>query len=249
MTIPEAQAGKTITWTIAAPPSHGQLSGLDNASVTAQKGAVTPTGITYQPQKGFAGIDEFTVQVSDGDKKANTTITVFVTEAPDAGTITGNVVSTTSIQMTNATGAPGGVWSTSDNNVATIDQNGLVTALGHGVVTISYTVETGCGQRAATTTYVAQTREIGSGELLVFPNPNKGTFRINFHASVSGNVRLTATDVTGRTVYTQSLTATEGINSVKVELPDNARHTGVLRIVLSGSASQTYNAATVVITE
>jgi hypothetical protein len=249
MTIPETQEGKAITWTIATPPAHGHLSGFDNATVIAQKGAVKPTGVTYQPETGFTGMDEFTVQVADGDKRSNTTVTVFVKESPEVGTITGNVLSTTSIQMSNTTGAPGGVWSVSDNKVATIDQNGLVNALGHGVVTISYTIETGCGQKAATTTYVAQTREIGAGELLVFPNPNKGTFRINFNASVGGDVRLTATDVTGRTVYTQSLTATEGVNSVKVELPDNARHTGLLRIVLSGNASQTYDAATVVITE
>jgi len=249
MTIPDAQEGKTNTWTVAIQPAHGTLAGFEHDAVTAQKGAANPEGLTYKPEENFTGMDEFTVKVTDGTTSAYSTITVFVRDAPDAGTITGNAISATSTQMVNATGTPGGVWSSSDNTIATINNDGLVTAVANGVVTISYTLETSCGQRAATTTYIAQTRELNNAELMVFPNPNKGAFRINFTATKAGNMQLSATDVSGRVVYRQQITANEGVNTVEINMPENACRPGLLRFVLADDKAHTHDAATVLIVE
>jgi hypothetical protein len=51
------------------------------------------------------------------------------------------------LTLTNTT--PGGVWSSSDPGIATIDATGLVTGLANGAVTIYYTVTAVCGTETA----------------------------------------------------------------------------------------------------
>ncbi|WP_026703549.1 T9SS type B sorting domain-containing protein [Flavobacterium soli] len=53
------------------------------------------------------------------------------------------------IQLSNAT--PGGTWSSSDESVATVDNNGLVTALFSNFVDIIYTLNNGCASDTRTT--------------------------------------------------------------------------------------------------
>ena len=63
--------------------------------------------------------------------------------------------------LNDATG--GGIWSSSDNTIATVDASGNVTAVAGGTATISYTVTNGSGCMAsATATYTVNTMPVTS---------------------------------------------------------------------------------------
>lgn len=53
------------------------------------------------------------------------------------------------LQLANAT--PGGTWSSSDDTIATVDANGLVTGLVSNFVDITYTLTNGCGNSTSVT--------------------------------------------------------------------------------------------------
>ena len=65
----DSDAGQTITWSIAVPPMHGTLGGFSTSAVSTG-GLLTPTGLTYVGAAGYAGLDSFTVKISDGSDSA-----------------------------------------------------------------------------------------------------------------------------------------------------------------------------------
>lgn len=70
--------------------------------------------------------------------KSNT-IPVTVLDPPTLSSITGNSNLCIGKTTTLSCNPTGGVWSSSDNTIATVNNNGLVTGIGIGSVTISYT--------------------------------------------------------------------------------------------------------------
>jgi len=68
-------------------------------------------------------------------------INVTVNPLPNAGVITGNnsVCAGSTLQLNN-TKATGGVWSISNNSIATINGAGFITGITPGIVTVTYTV-------------------------------------------------------------------------------------------------------------
>jgi trimeric autotransporter adhesin len=94
------------------------------------------------------------------------------------------VIVTTSVPYTDAT--TGGAWSSSDPAVATIGAtSGVFYGASSGVVTISYTMGTGCAATKSVTVHIlggvspgGSQELIGSGDIRVIPNPSKGTFAI-----------------------------------------------------------------------
>ena len=82
---------------------------------------------------------------------ASATYGITVDPQPNAGTITGVTTLCATYTTTLSTdGAAGGVWSSSDNTIATVDASGIVTGVAAGAATISYTSTTVCGTQNAT---------------------------------------------------------------------------------------------------
>lgn len=81
----------------------------------------------------------------------NTTeFTVTVLASPIAGTISGpNMVCVGTNSSFNSNGNGGGIWSSSDTTVATVNSAGLITSGAPGTTTISYTVNNDCGSDSA----------------------------------------------------------------------------------------------------
>jgi len=75
-------------------------------------------------------------------------------QSTGGGSSAGAVCVNSTIQLSNTT--TGGVWSTSDANIATVDNTGLVTGIAAGSVTISYTVTnaSNCSTTATSTVTV-----------------------------------------------------------------------------------------------
>jgi VCBS repeat-containing protein len=79
--VSDTDSGQTLTWSTASAPQHGTLS--FTSPIHASGGSdIAPTGtITYRATAGFAGLDSFTVQVSDGTALTTRTIDVAITPA------------------------------------------------------------------------------------------------------------------------------------------------------------------------
>ncbi|WP_332026683.1 T9SS type A sorting domain-containing protein, partial [Kaistella sp.] len=96
----------------------------------------------------------FRAQLSNGIciPTASDVITVTVIPNVAAGPINSpnNIRLGYTAQLTTA-GTAGGTWSSSDTDVATVSETGLVTAVGYGTVDITYTVSSGCGSPVSAT--------------------------------------------------------------------------------------------------
>jgi uncharacterized protein YjdB len=139
-----------LTWTVVTAPAHGTLVAGYSASSTG--GQINPTGLSYAPSIGYTGADAFVVQVSDGIATAVTTINVTVSVPPVAGVITGATAICGSGVTHLFASVAGGVWSSADTTIATINSGGYVIGVGFGTALISYTVTNACGTAVATTT-------------------------------------------------------------------------------------------------
>ncbi|GGB84734.1 hypothetical protein GCM10011572_03310 [Pseudoduganella buxea] len=88
--VSDASGGETLTWSQAVAPAHGSLFLLGATAASGGTDIAPPGTLTYVPAVGFAGVDSFTVQVSDGAATATRTITVAVTpEQPGAPDLAG----------------------------------------------------------------------------------------------------------------------------------------------------------------
>ena len=83
LTVSDADASQTETWSVLlfSNPSHGTLGGFD-ATASSGSTSISPTGLTYTPTAGYSGLDQFTIQVSDGTDVAQMIVNVTVTATP-----------------------------------------------------------------------------------------------------------------------------------------------------------------------
>ena len=78
---PNAGSGETWSLVVGSGPAFGTVSGFSTFGIST--GGTLPTsGITYQPNAGFTGLDQFTVQVTDGTTTSTTVINIVVTPLP-----------------------------------------------------------------------------------------------------------------------------------------------------------------------
>jgi Ca2+-binding RTX toxin-like protein len=77
--VSDMDLSQTLFWSQASSPAHGTLF-FSGATAASGGTNIGPGGaITYTPAAGFAGIDTFKVQVSDGTATTTRTVTVNVT--------------------------------------------------------------------------------------------------------------------------------------------------------------------------
>ncbi len=130
-------------WSLLTIPSHGVANIIYGRLTTG--GVISPMTCLYKPTAGYVGLDTFQARVFDG--YTFDTITVYVTVNPMPGSITGiTAFSSTGYTLLSAT-PPGGTWSSSSGTIAaTSGSTGIVTGVGAGIATITYTLPTGCFQ-------------------------------------------------------------------------------------------------------
>jgi hypothetical protein len=136
-----SNGGETITINGAEFTGATQVkfNGVNAASFTVvsntQITAVTPAGVTTGP-----------ISVVGAHATGTSTGVLTVTNNPTVSAIVGGGGITclpTTVQLTD--GTPSGLWSTSNTSIATVNGNGLVTPVGSGTATITYTVSnSGC---------------------------------------------------------------------------------------------------------
>uniref|UniRef100_UPI00260555D5 Ig-like domain-containing protein n=1 Tax=Hydrotalea sp. TaxID=2881279 RepID=UPI00260555D5 len=129
--------GNTLTVTTTTTGGLWSSSNTDVATIDSITGVVTllqpgTTTITYTVQNkcGIAG------------QSVPITVNPLPTVQP-INTGSGQVCAGSNLTVTNPT--PGGVWSSSNTNVATIDNTGKITAITAGTATITYTLTNASG--------------------------------------------------------------------------------------------------------
>jgi hypothetical protein len=108
-------------------------------------------------------------------------VTVTVNPLPIVAVITGTTAVDVNANTTLASTTPGGVWSSSNMAVATVNPNGVVTGVTQGTATIYYTVTTGgCSgsQSVLVTVNALAVASFDSSALVFYPNPTQDV--INF---------------------------------------------------------------------
>ena len=140
---------------------HDAVSGgtwsSSNSTIASVNGSGAVTGVS-------GGIATITYTVSGACGSAVTTAGVTVNPLAIAGTITGTTTVCQGSSTTLSDGSSGGVWSTSNAAVASINASGMVTGVSGGTATITYSVTNGCGT-ATTTTSVTVTSSPSAGSI------------------------------------------------------------------------------------
>jgi uncharacterized protein YjdB len=183
LTATGAPTGYAMQW----KRNGSTLSGATNSTYTATESGTFTVNITG-PGGCFV--------VSDG-------VLVSFTSSPDAGSISGGsavgVGGTLSLSSTSG----GGVWSSSNNEVASVNAEGVVSGITSGSVTISYIVFTSCGNDTSSTPVFVGVTKPGitaadPNEILqatpfaVTPNPSRGVLCVK--APSAGSITLYTID-------------------------------------------------------
>ncbi|WP_212006373.1 Ig-like domain-containing protein [Chitinophaga sp. HK235] len=164
------KAQQTTTVTVNALPVVSPITGTNNVCIgfTTNLANTTPGGIWSSSNTAVATIDAnglvtgvsagtatITYEVTNANGcKAQQTTTVTVNALPVVSPITGTTSVCVGVTTALSTTTPGGIWSSSNTAVATIDANGLVTGVSAGTATITYEVTNANGCKAQQTTTV-----------------------------------------------------------------------------------------------
>jgi gliding motility-associated-like protein len=136
----------TITVDPIVTPTFATINPICESDIIAPLPLTSQNGITgtWSPILNNTTTTTYTFTPNSGQCANNATLTIVVNNAGTVTPITGNnsVCIGDTLALANAT--PGGTWSSNNPNVATVDNNGLVTPLTPGFARIIYTTASVC---------------------------------------------------------------------------------------------------------
>jgi hypothetical protein len=148
--------------------SGGLLSVLPTSSINNVNG-------TWSPALDNTKTTTYTFTPTSGQCANLSTTTIVVNKLPDAGSILNVSDLCLGKSRSISSTLPGGVWSVSDNAIATIDQNGMLDALSVGNISVSYTIsENNCSNSTSQNFNVNDCASLTneSNEFVsIYPNP------------------------------------------------------------------------------
>jgi len=197
-----ATTGHAIT--VSLPPNAGSISGLSSVcpgssiqlsdnilggawSSSNSNVSVSGSGLVTG---AVAGTSTISYTTSTACASATTSTLITINPLPFAGSITGPVTAClgSSVPLTDATA--GGVWSSNNTSVATVDAFVNVFTTNTGVVIISYVVSNACGSAITNHTITV--------------NPNPAVAPITGNSSVCVGSSVTLSDATSGGLWSNS---------------------------------------------
>jgi len=207
-----------------------------NTSVITLAGSTgSPVGVTALTSTGSSVIT-YAVTISGCTTKVTKTFSAAASSHPDGGSTT-TILAGAAVMI--ADDMTSGAWSSSDDGIATVDANGLVTGIAPGSVIIMHETTGDDGTVAASRTTVVVTAIPVSVNLV--PNPNKGTFVVKgtMGSIADEAVTLEVTDVLGQVIYKTKVMAAGGKLNETISL-GNALINGMYILnVVSGTGHTT----------
>lgn len=132
----------------------------------------------------------------------------------------------------------GGEWTSSDDNVATVDNMGIVAGIAEGSASITHRSAGSNGETITTVTQII----VNSLPFTVsiIPNPNTGAFTVQCKIGSNTNepITLEIMNMAGQVVYSSELEAAGGTVSKEVFLNRNLANGMYLLNVKSGTESK-----------
>ncbi len=198
---------------------------LTVGSTTGHVTAVVATGSNYI---------NYTVTSPQGCAAA---VSKYISTSPAPHANGGTTTVGTIVNLDNE--ATGGEWTSSDDNIATVDAFGNVTALTTGSVQITHAVTNPDGTIAATITQLAVNAH--PFEVKLVPNPNSGSFTISGSIGTNKDEMLTVeiTNMLGQVVYNNRALATGGVIAREILMGDILTNGMYVLNVKSASGSKT----------
>ena len=139
-----------------------------------------------------------------------------------------------------ADGVDGGLWGSSYSDVATVDDQGVVTGLAAGVADIVHMTNDKDGGLYTYTTRVAVGNAVS--DIRILPNPNNGTFSIKGKLAAAGEtVTLKITDMLGQLIYQEVITPDGGAINEQIKLNSNLANGMYILNVKTGSENSVFH--------
>lgn len=204
------------TWSVTGP----------SANINASTGVVT--GVS-------AGTAMITYTYTGTCGTANTGYSITVLGPPAApAAISGasSVCPGASITLTDAT--TGGIWSSSNTALATVNAAGLVTGVSSGSVTISYSVSNSCGSTSAIKNITV--------------SPATSVSSISGPSSVCVGANITLTDATTGGTWSSSATGIASVNPTTGVVNGRASGTAVITYTVTGTCGAAAAIYTIIVT-
>lgn len=170
--------------------------------------------------------------------------TKMVTAGPSPhahSSLGGTTIVTVGAAVSLADEIDGGVWGSSNNAVATVDDRGLVMGIGAGVAKITHTANSSDGEQYVTTTGVLVNS--AANDIHILPNPNNGTFTVKGKLSVitGEEVSLKITDMLGQEIYKQVITTQDGLINQQIKLGNTLAKGMYILNIKSGNENSSFH--------
>lgn len=223
-----ATAPITGTFTVCA----GFTTTLADATPGGTWASSTPSVATVNASGVVTGVSAGTSTITYTASGGPVIAVVTVSAIPSVGAITGTASVCIGQTVTLSNPTTGGVWSSTDPAVATINSSGVVSGLTAGTTTISYVVTNGCGTGGATRVVTV------SAPTAVAP--------IAGSTSVCTGSTITLSDATPLGTWSSSNAAVASVSSTGVVSGMTAGTTTISYSVTNGSGC--VSSATVIVT-
>ena len=210
---------------ISAPSSISNSGGAVSISETTAGGVWSSSNSGVIALSGTTGLSILATAVTTSGSSVIsyavsnagciTTVTKTISASPapphhGGSTTTGISATIYAGSSVTLTDAEGGIWTSSDDGTATVDENGTVTGIIPGTANITHTITNEQGNVTTNVTPVVIAVKPVSISLL--PNPNKGIFMVKgtLGSVADEEVTLEVTNVLGQVIYKNKVMAYGG---------------------------------------